>query len=206
MTTASPKQHWESIYRSKPHDGVSWYQSQAVESMRLIRAYAPAPAAVIDVGGGASVLVDNLLEAGYEQPTVLDLSGAALGVSRKRLGGRAASVKWIESDVIAATLPVSTFDVWHDRAVFHFLVESAMRRDYVDRLRIALRHGGIVVMAVFAADGPERCSGLPTCRYNADQLAGELGPDFVLADARNETHRTPGGAVQRFLYTVFRRI
>src|SRR5699024_8950330 len=137
-------------------------------SLRLIQTHAPAPAAVIDVGGGASVLVDNLLQAGYARPTVLDVSAAALDASRHRLGMQAADVCWLEGDITRVPLPVSAFDVWHDRAVFHFLVDPLARRCYRKQIRAALRPAGIAVMATFAADGPKRCSGLPTCRYTAD--------------------------------------
>ena len=161
-------------------------------------------APVIDVGGGASVLVDGLLEAGFTDVTVLDLSGAALSASRTRLGERARLVKWIEADVTQADLPPRPFDLWHDRAVFHFLVDPADRRAYLQVLRRALRPGAHVVMATFAEDGPERCSGLPVQRYAPSQLHAALGEDFEWLASEREQHLTPGGVLQQFQYSVFR--
>ncbi|MGH8278406.1 MAG: class I SAM-dependent methyltransferase [Gammaproteobacteria bacterium] len=204
MTTEPLKQHWESIWARQPPDRMSWYQPHAATSLRLIQKYAPPPAEVIDVGGGASVLVDELIEAGYPQPMVLDIAGDALEISRARLGTHASSAQWIENDVTDAVFSVSAFDVWHDRAVFHFLTEADARQHYVARLRAALRSGGIAVLATFAANGPEHCSGLPTCRYDAAGLTSELGADFALLEACEEDHYTPGGKLQRFQYAVFR--
>ena len=174
-------------------------------SLRLITGTGVSRSApVIDVGGGASVLVDGLLDSGFTDVTVLDLSGAALAVSRARLGGRARSVRWIEADVMRAELPPHSFDLWHDRAVFHFLVDPADRRAYLQVLRRALRPGAHVVMATFAEDGPERCSGLPVQRYAPSQLHATLGEDFEWLASEREQHVTPGGAVQQFQYSVFR--
>jgi ubiquinone/menaquinone biosynthesis C-methylase UbiE len=201
----SRKAHWEGVYRQKAPETVSWYQPRAAVSMRLIeRAGVGAGDRIIDVGGGASVLVENLLEAGHPELTVLDLSRAALARTRSRLGGRAAAVTWLEADVTAADLPAAGYDLWHDRAVFHFLVEPGDREAYLRTLRQALRPGGHAIIATFAEDGPERCSGLPVRRYSAQQLHRQLGEGFELLAHEREDHVTPGGAVQRFQYGLFR--
>jgi SAM-dependent methyltransferase len=174
-------------------------------SLRLIAATGLAGSApVIDVGGGASVLVDGLLEAGFTDVTVLDLSGAALAASRARLGRSAGSVRWIEADITRADLPPRSFDLWHDRAVFHFLTDRADRQAYLRVLRHALRPGASVVIATFAEDGPERCSGLPVRRYAPSQLHAELGDDFEWLASEREEHVTPGGVLQQFQYSLFR--
>ena len=201
----SRKAHWEGVYTQKAPETVSWYQPRAAMSLRLIEQAGVGPGdQIIDVGGGASVLVENLLEAGHRELTVLDLSGAALARTRSRLGGRAAAVSWLEADVTAADLPAAGYDLWHDRAVFHFLVEPGDREAYLRTLRQALRPGGHVIIATFAEDGPERCSGLPVRRYGPQQLQAELGEDFELLASEREEHVTPGGAVQRFQYSLFR--
>jgi ubiquinone/menaquinone biosynthesis C-methylase UbiE len=201
----SRKAHWEGVYRQKAPETVSWYQPRASVSLRLIELAGVGPGdRIIDVGGGASVLVENLLEAGHREVTVLDLSGAALARARSRLGERAAAVTWLEADVTAADLAPGAYDLWHDRAVFHFLVAPGERRAYVSTLRGALRPGGHVIIATFAEDGPERCSGLPVRRYGPQQLQAELGEDFELLASEREEHVTPGGAVQRFQYSLFR--
>lgn len=199
------KAHWEQVYAARAADAVSWYQPHAATSLRLVAGTGvEKSAALVDVGGGASVLVDGLLEAGYTDLAVLDLSGAALAAARSRLGERAAPVRWIEADVTRAELPPRAFDVWHDRAAFHFLTDPADRQAYVGVLRHALRPGGHVIIATFAEDGPERCSGLPVQRYSPSQLHAQVGEDFRLLTSEREEHRTPGGAVQRFQYSVFR--
>ena len=201
----SRKAHWEAVYTQKAPETVSWYQPRASVSLRLIELAGVGPGdRIIDVGGGASVLVENLLEAGHRELTVLDLSGAALARTRSRLGGRAAAVTWLEADVTATNLPAAGYDLWHDRAVFHFLVEPGDREAYLRTLRQALRPGGHVIIATFAEDGPERCSGLPVRRYGPQQLQAELGEDFELLASQREEHVTPGGAVQRFQYSLFR--
>lgn len=201
----SRKVHWEGVYTQKAPETLSWYQPRAAVSLRLIELAGVGPGdRIIDVGGGASVLVENLLEAGHRELTVLDLSGAALARTRSRLRGRAAAVTWLEADVTSADLAPGAYDLWHDRAVFHFLVEPGDRRAYVSTLRGALRPGGHVIIATFAEDGPERCSGLPVRRYGPQQLQAELGEDFELLASEREEHVTPGGAVQRFQYGLFR--
>lgn len=201
----STKEHWEGVYRSKAPDQVSWYQHRPDVSLELIaRAAADAPPGIIDVGGGASTLVDHLLEAGYGPLTVLDISGAALDHSRRRLGSQAAQVEWIEGDVRTFE-PRHRFGIWHDRAVFHFLVEETDRRAYVHSLDRCLERGGALVIATFALDGPARCSGLPVQRHDEASLQRELGPSYEWMESRRFDHSTPGGSLQRFLYVHFRR-
>lgn len=199
------KTHWEGVYGAKAPESVSWYQPQASRSLELIKESGVGPfGRIIDVGAGASVLVDNLLDAGYRDLTVLDISAAALERARSRLGARAGDVTWIESDVTGTDLPAGAFDLWHDRAVFHFLVDPGDRQAYLQVLRRALRPGGYVIIATFAEDGPERCSGLPVQRYSPQQLHAQLGDAFALVQHEREEHRTPGGAVQRFQYSLLR--
>jgi ubiquinone/menaquinone biosynthesis C-methylase UbiE len=201
----SRKVHWEGVYTQKAPETLSWYQPRASVSLRLIELAGVGPGdRIIDVGGGASVLVENLLEAGHREVTVLDLSGAALARTRSRLRGRAAAVTWLEADVTATNLPAAGYDLWHDRAVFHFLVEPGDREAYLRTLRQALRPGGHAIIATFAEDGPARCSGLPVQRYSAQQLHRQLGEGFELLAHEREDHVTPGGAVQRFQYGLFR--
>ena len=167
---------WDHVYSTKAADAVSWYQPHADLSLQMVEASGiPTTAAMLDVGGGTSVLVDDLLAAGYSDITVLDMSAAALDAVRERLGTNAAQVNWIQADITQVQLPVQAFDVWHDRAVFHFLTEPEQRRLYVQQLIHALKPAGHVVIATFAEDGPTQCSGLPVMRYRADQLAAELG-------------------------------
>jgi len=201
----SCKAHWDAVYADRAPDSVSWYQPHAGQSMRLIAKAGVGPdARIVDIGGGASVLVDDLLQAGHHNVSVLDISGAALARSRSRLGARAVDVTWIEADATAGRLPAGTFDLWHDRAVFHFLIDPVDRLSYLRAMRHALRPGGHVVMATFAEDGPERCSGLPVRRYAPSQLHAQLGDDFELLASEREEHVTPGGAIQRFQYSLFR--
>jgi ubiquinone/menaquinone biosynthesis C-methylase UbiE len=197
------KAHWEKVYGSRAPDSVSWYQKEPRKSLELIKACAVS-GAVIDVGGGASVLVDRLVESGYEV-TVLDISGKALFAAKDRLRAAAAKVKWVEGDVTAVELPESAYDVWHDRAVFHFLTEEEDRHKYLDQLRYALKPGGSVVMACFSLAGPPKCSGLDVARYSSETLSKELGEDFELLDAKSETHLTPFKTTQQFVYCRFRR-
>lgn len=200
------KAHWERVYASKATSAVSWFQEQAATSLRLIQATGLGPeAAILDVGGGASVLVDDLLAAGYRDLAVLDLSGAALVAARERLGARAEQVRWIEGDITRVALPAN-YDLWHDRAVFHFLTDPGDRQAYRRQLEQALRPGGHLVIATFAEDGPERCSDLPVMRYSASELRAEFGAGFDLLHSERETHRTPGGALQRFTYCHFHKV
>ncbi|HYD42228.1 MAG TPA: class I SAM-dependent methyltransferase [Anaeromyxobacter sp.] len=197
--------HWERVYAEKAEQEVSWFQEVPATSLRLVAATgAGRDARIVDVGGGASRLVDALLADGYGRITVLDLAAPALDRARQRLGPRAASVSWIAADVTSWT-PDGTYDVWHDRAVFHFLVRPEHRAAYRATLLRALGAGGHAIVATFAADGPERCSGLPVARYDPDALAAELGPELRLVESLREEHRTPGGKVQRFQYSRFVR-
>ena len=201
-----PKTHWESVYRTKDVHEVSWFQAEARRSRDLITRICPDRAApIIDVGAGASVLVDNLLAAGYVDVTVLDVSEAALEISRDRLGADSAKVKWMRADVRRPQLDEGAYAVWHDRAVFHFLTDAADRAAYVEQVRHAVKPGGYVLVATFAEDGPEYCSGLPVVRYSAEGLHSEFGTDFQLVRSEHEDHHTPAGAEQSFLYCLCRR-
>lgn len=185
---------------------MSWFQPHAEPSLDLIeRAGSARDAAIIDVGGGASTLVDDLLARGYRDLTVLDLSAAALAAAQVRLGDEARRVNWVEADITEADLPAQRYHLWHDRAVFHFLTDAAQRQAYVGRVLHAVKPGGHVIVATFAEDGPDRCSGLPVMRYGADALHAEFGAPFELLEHRRETHRTPGGAEQQFVYCYCRR-
>ena len=197
------KQHWEKVYASRAPDAVSWYQRVPRKSLDLIRSCVPR-GSVIDVGGGASLLVDRLVELGFEV-AVLDLSAKALFFAKDRLGAAAAKVQWIEGDVTAAQLPPEAFDVWHDRAVFHFLTDPADRALYKDQLRCALKPGGWLVMATFSLAGPPKCSGLDVARYSSETLSKELGKDFELLEAKSETHVTPFDTRQEFVFCRFKR-
>ena len=192
--------HWERVYREKAADHVSWFQEHAQRSLDMIQGIAGPSASVIDVGGGASTLVDDLLARGYRDVTVLDLSEAALDVARARLGARADLARWIAGDIRNVELPEAGYDVWHDRAVFHFLVDPADRAAYVRQAMKAVRPGGHVIVATFAPDGPEQCSGLPVMRYAPEALHGEFGGAFQLVEHASEEHRTPWGTLQRFVY------
>jgi SAM-dependent methyltransferase len=197
--------HWDAVYAARAPDALSWYQDRPIVSLELIADAAPRPgASLLDVGGGASRLVDLLLEQGGWRVTVLDLSQVALDRARARLGERAGRVTWLVADVTDWRPPAS-YDVWHDRAVFHFLVREADRRRYVGALAAALRPGGQAILGTFASGGPERCSGLPVARYEPAALAEVLGPRFRLAAWRHEEHLTPGGARQRFQFSRFVR-
>lgn len=199
------KRHWQRVYEDRPSDAMSWYQPTAARSIALIRRIAPdLRTSIIDVGGGASVLVDELLAAGYERLTVLDLAASALEAARGRLGPLASRVRWLESDVLTAALPAGGFGVWHDRAVFHFLTDPADRLAYVRQVQHAVAPGGFVLVATFADDGPQRCSGLPVARYSADALHREFGAAFDLIHSERDAHRTPDGAVQSFVYCLCR--
>ncbi|MBK5188377.1 MAG: class I SAM-dependent methyltransferase [Gemmatimonadaceae bacterium] len=199
------KSHWEHVYRSKSADQVSWFEPVAAISFEWIREVAPAlDSAIIDVGGGASRLADGLLAAGYARVIVLDLSAAALLQAQRRLGSAASAVEWREADILGADLPAAAYDVWHDRAVFHFLTDAADRTRYVAQLRRAVRAGGHVIMATFAEHGPRRCSGLDVSRYSPAALQRELGADFRLVESLQHEHRTPAGASQAFTYCLFR--
>jgi ubiquinone/menaquinone biosynthesis C-methylase UbiE len=201
------KDHWEKVYSTKATNAVSWFQPHAGVSLGLIMAAGVGrDASIIDVGGGASILVDDLLANGFTNVTVLDISAAALAAARKRLGSRASDVRWVEADITSADLPASQYDVWHDRAVFHFLTSPEDRAAYVKTVFRSVKPGGHVIVATFAEDGPAQCSGLPVMRYNADGLHAEFGDSFQLLDHRKEAHHTPSGTVQQFVYCYCRRV
>ncbi|MCL4865432.1 MAG: class I SAM-dependent methyltransferase [Gemmatimonadales bacterium] len=200
------KEHWETVYRTKRPSEVSWYQAEATLSLRLIREVAPGQdAAILDVGGGASVLTGQLALAGYSNLTVLDLSGAAIAAARSALGVRAAGIRWIESDILAVALPAASVDLWHDRAVFHFLTDPVEQAIYVRRARQAVRHGGHLLVATFAEDGPTRCSGLDVRRYSAQELRDAFADGFAPVRAGHQEHGTPSGTIQAFTWCLFRR-
>jgi SAM-dependent methyltransferase len=197
--------HWEHIYTTKAPDQVSWYAPHLSASLELIeRAAAARTAAIIDVGGGESTLVDDLLARGYEDVTVLDISQTAIEANRKRLGGRAEQIHWLAADITRVELPASRFDVWHDRAVFHFLTDSEARAAYVRQVARAVRLGGHVIVGTFGPEGPTRCSGLEVVRYDADSLHDEFGRRFRLLEHSKQMHETPFGTVQQFLYCFCR--
>jgi 2-polyprenyl-3-methyl-5-hydroxy-6-metoxy-1,4-benzoquinol methylase len=201
-----PKEHWEKVYSSKATDAVSWFQPHAALSLELIKATgAGQDASIIDVGGGASTLVDDLIANGYSDLTVLDLSAAALDAARHRLGAQGSKVNWIVADITQAKLPNKRYDIWHDRAVFHFLTTQKQRDAYVRTVFNSVKPGGHVIIATFAEDGPEQCSGLPVMRYRADDLHDEFGDAFTLLKHQKEAHQTPFGTVQQFVYCYCRR-
>lgn len=200
------KNHWEHVYETKSVDAVSWFQPHAEQSLRLIhQTELPKTASIIDVGGGASTLVDDLLDDGFRSVTLLDLSGAALTAAKARLGDRAASVTWLEADITQVVLPRNAFDIWHDRAVFHFLTDDRDRQAYVAAVMRAVKPGGYVIVATFAEDGPLECSGLPVVRYSPKALHAEFGAPFNLVKHEREEHHTPSGKVQRFIYCYCRK-
>jgi trans-aconitate methyltransferase len=205
MSEASTKDHWEGVYTARYESDVSWFQDSPSPSLELIEQLKPAKdAGIIDIGGGASRLVDALLERGFRRVTVLDISQAALDIASLRLGRRASEVQWIVDDVTEWE-PSQRFDIWHDRAAFHFLVDASDRVAYVARLKQAIKPSGHAIIATFAPDGPEKCSGLPVHRTDAEGLAKELGDAFTLVDSRSHDHVTPGNSSQRFQFAVFRR-
>jgi SAM-dependent methyltransferase len=200
-------EHWELLYQSKAPDEVSWFQPRAITSLQLIRESGIGlSASIIDVGGGASVLVDDLLAAGFTDLTLLDISASALATARNRLGERAARVRWMVADIRSAELPERSIDIWHDRAVFHFLTEAADRQAYSDLAWRSVRSGGHLVIGTFAEDGPAKCSGLTVVRYSPELLQLELGPGWSIETQVREEHQTPAGAVQKFLWCRFRKV
>ena len=199
------QEHWERVYRSKAPDQVSWFRPHLETSLALIeRAAGNRQASIIDVGGGASTLVDDLLGRGYRNVTVLDISQAAIDTAKKRLGEASASVEWLCADVTQATLAAQTCDVWHDRAVFHFLIQPEERLAYVRNVALAVWPGGHVIVSTFGPEGPIKCSGLDVMRYDAESLHREFGRRFRLVDSSEELHHTPFGTVQQFVYCYCR--
>jgi len=205
MNEPARQAHWRKVYKEKGEKQVSWFQEKPAISLELIHGIGVKQnSAIIDIGGGASRLVDVLVRDGYRDLTVLDLSDDAVAITRSRLAERAVLVKWIVADMTEWE-PSREYDLWHDRAAFHFLTEAADRAAYLDRMRQAIRPGGHAIIATFAIDGPDRCSGLPVMRYDATLLSAALGRAFALIGTRRQDHTTPTGGVQRFLFSVFRR-
>ena len=200
------KAHWDGVYTTKPSTDVSWYQAEPTLSLALLREAGAGPTTtILDVGSGDSRLVDAALAEGLGRMTVLDLSGAALARARARLGTQADEVTWLEADVTQVELPARAFDIWHDRAVFHFLTAPEDRARYAAVAAAALRPGGTALLATFAPDGPTRCSGLEVARYTPEGLAAELGDAFALVRGFGDLHHTPAGREQRFSVAVLRR-
>ncbi len=201
------KDHWEQVYSTRSADRLGWYTPHLQTSLRWIRElHLPGDASIIDVGGGASTLADDLLDAGYRSLTVLDLSDEALSSARSRLGEKAASIEWLSGDITTIELPAQACDLWHDRAVFHFLTETGQQEKYRANLLSALKPGGHLIIGTFALEAPPRCSGLPVQRYDHEQLGQTLGPDFELMRHDKQLHVTPGGVEQMYLYAHFRRL
>jgi 2-polyprenyl-3-methyl-5-hydroxy-6-metoxy-1,4-benzoquinol methylase len=197
--------HWESIYGSKPPDAVSWYRPHLEVSLDLIeRCAAGASASIIDVGAGESTLVDDLVSRGYREITVLDVSKTAIEATKQRLGRSAEYVRWMLGDITQVSLRPQSFDVWHDRAVFHFLTELTQREAYVRSVLNAVRPGGYVIVSTFGPEGPTKCSGLDVMRYDAEALHREFGKRFRIEESSKEIHRTPWGAAQQFVYCCCR--
>lgn len=198
--------HWARVYAERDPTSVSWYQPEAEPSLRALDRFGASPSSgLIDVGGGASTLVDALLQRGWRDVTVLDIAASALEAARARLGSKAEAVNWEVAD-ITNWQPPRQYGVWHDRAVFHFLTDPHERDAYRRALLQGLAPGGLLIMATFAPEGPERCSGLPVQRYDAASLAAELGAEFQLLDGWRAMHSTPSGAEQAFSWAAFKRI
>ncbi len=199
------KQHWEKVYATKAPEAVSWFAPHLETSLNLIhQATQNKNAAIIDIGGGEATLVDDLLAEGYQDVSVLDISQNAIDVARARIGEKSEQVRWYCADITSATLPQHAFDVWHDRAVFHFLTEDAQRLKYVEQVMRSVKHGGHVIISTFGPEGPEKCSGLDVVRYDASGLHGQFGKTFKLINSSNELHQTPMGTTQQFLYCFCR--
>lgn len=199
-----PKSHWEKVYTSKGPSDVSWYQPHLRLSLELIeRSGISRQDHIIDVGGGASTLVDDLLNRGYRNISVLDVSAQAIDLSKRRLGSESTQVEWIEDDVTYATLAKGRYRLWHGRAVFHFLTNAEDRRVYIKQIHHALRPDGFVIISTFSVEGPRKCSGLEVCRYSAETLLAEFGDHFRLVESRSENHLTPSKAPQAFIYCLF---
>ncbi len=201
----SEQEHWDAVYEAKSPHAVSWYAPHLDRSLDLICGLAlPKASRIIDVGGGASTLVGDLLDLGFDRPTVLDISAAAIGHAQEQLGDRAELAEWLIGDVTRLELLEHRYDLWHDRAVFHFLTDQDSRRRYVQAVLRALKPGGHAVVATFGPQGPQKCSGLEVVRYSAEGLHGEFGAAFEKVSSLMEVHRTPWGSEQEFLYCVCR--
>jgi SAM-dependent methyltransferase len=199
------RSHWEHVHATRDPKQVSWFRPHLERSLELIERAAPDRlASIIDVGAGQSTLIDDLLGLGYERITVLEVSQTALDALKKRVGQSGRTIQWICGDVTETVLPEASFDLWHDRAVFHCLTEVGQRRAYVESVKRALKPGGSLIMSTFGPSGPERCSGLATMRYDAAELGREFGDRFRLVESSLDLHETPSGAVQQFLSSWYR--
>jgi SAM-dependent methyltransferase len=204
--TAAGETYWQGSYEERPHDAVSWYEERPGRSLELIEeSGVPSDAAIIDMGSGASALPGHLLDAGYTDITIADISAHALAQSRLVLGFSASEITWVKADVLSHDFG-RQFDLWHDRAVFHFMTSHTTKQAYVATLNRSLRVGGELIMATFGPEGPTHCSGLPTSRYDAAGLLAELGPGFELISESVENHITPSGDSEQYLYARLRRV
>ena len=200
------QQHWENVYRTKARDEVSWFREHLDTSLRMItNTGVGKDAAIIDVGGGNSTLVDDLLDHEFIDVSVLDISGKAISDSKKRLGKKAEKLNWIVADITSVDLPADHYDVWHDRAVFHFLTDTEDRRKYVELVMRSLKQGGHIIVASFGLEGPQKCSGLDVVRYSPETMHDEFGNSFDLVESVGETHNTPFGTTQDFVYCYCRK-
>jgi SAM-dependent methyltransferase len=201
----NPKMHWEKVYTTTAPESVSWYRAHLETSLALVERAAPArSSSIIDIGAGESTFVDDLLRLGYNNLTVLDVSETAIDVTKKRLGPAADRVHWLVGDILEVDLAAKAYDLWHDRAVFHFLTDPASRAAYVRQVARAVKPGGHVIVSTFGPEGPTKCSGLEVMRYDAGSLHGEFGARFRLIESSKELHQTPRGTNQQFLYCYCR--
>jgi 2-polyprenyl-3-methyl-5-hydroxy-6-metoxy-1,4-benzoquinol methylase len=199
------QQHWEKVYASEASNQVSWYQPHLESSLRLIERATSGDrsASIVDIGGGASTLADDLIKCGYRNITVLDISQGALDIARKHMAGLGEAIEWLRADITESTLPENSYDVWHDRAVFHFLTAPAERAAYVRNVVSAMKPGGHIIISAFGPEGPTQCSGLDVMRYDAATLHAEFGARLHLVESWEESHTTPFGTTQQFLYCHF---
>jgi ubiquinone/menaquinone biosynthesis C-methylase UbiE len=200
------QKHWSEVYQNKASDNVSWYQEKPELSLKLIEETGLSKnARIIDVGAGASTLVDHLLETGYSEISLLDISPESLDISKKRLGEKSLRLKWLVGDITNIELPKAAFELWHDRAVFHFLTEEAQQQTYLEKITQSLAPNGHLIIATFASDGPLQCSGLDVMRYDVESLERFFGNDFALLASASESHLTPWASEQKFIYCHFQR-
>ncbi len=200
------KNHWENVYKTKLPEQVSWFQPHLAKSLELIvESGIDKRDRIIDVGGGASTLADDLLAKGFSQIAILDISAQALNQSKKRLGEKAKRITWLEMDILKADLTQNTFDLWHDRAVFHFLTNPKDRKTYLEVMKQSLKPDGFLIIASFSLEGPQKCSGLEVMRYSPEMFSKELGGDFLFLESINERHQTPFGTLQEFVYCIFKK-
>ncbi|WP_106225063.1 class I SAM-dependent methyltransferase [Legionella pneumophila] len=204
MDNSNNKQHWEGIYAEKSPENVSWFQKEPTLSIKFIQKFSDNKSRIIDVGGGTSSFVDHLLGLGYSHVAVLDISGKAIEHVKKRLADEASQVEWYVNDIAQFT-PSHTYDIWHDRAVFHFLIDEKSRKSYLNVLKNTIKSGGYVIIASFAKEGPQKCSGLDIVQYDTPSIQKEFGDEFILLESQPEIHLTPGGNEQRFIYFIFQR-